>query len=722
MSGHVHAHVKPASSLVAAFTLAPSGLLQRTCACGGTHGVDGMCEECRGKRLTGVQTKLRVNEPGDRYEQEADRIADEVMRVPEPTVQREEVPEEDEEDETLQMKPLAKQITPLVQRETISEEEGEEEIALQRQALTDDEEPDEEEEEEVVQTKRAGSKVPTVTSSVEAAISECATGGGEPLDAATREFMEPRFGHDFAHVRVHTDARAAAAARTVSARAFTIGSDVVFGAGQYTLGKGEGQQLLAHELVHTIQQDCSERRGSATCSSPAVQRKDAHRDVEHANPPSRAPGDALGDSSPGDAAAEGVERPGSDESRGAEVVRCAPGVAFALRGFTARLAKAFPALDFGEMEPGQTENHGFNPWEFRARAVVQGIGDPDALEQWRIGFTQTVNPATVVMACARSGGIQENRIRRPLTDCAEGTAWYAGQQKVANSGRQGLRMSDTPRVSFLVEARGEQLRCLRSDFSATAFLIARKEQTGEICHLRWARWGYLGAGLTLDERAKPNVELGEPFFPQGSGKGSNAFVFDAGTCANDVRAVSAPGPCRCAAAKRPRGQNITTTREHPDSRTQLKEKIRAYREKATYIAGVRCMGGEIVPDLPEELAEAPCGIARCVEQHELSHGADITRLFRERLGRHPCRHEDETPVGDGFSGFAEDFVSYTGEHRAWRSFLLRSERAAYGTEVRCLRDARKRSTEPLCRRALAQEAAKSAFHRFLAAIGINPGI
>lgn len=76
---------------------------------------------------------------------------------------------------------------------------------------------------------------------------------GQPLDSATREFMEPRFGHDFSRVRVHTDAKAAESARVIGARAYTAGQDVVFGKGEYAAGKS----LLAHELTHVVQQ----RRG-----------------------------------------------------------------------------------------------------------------------------------------------------------------------------------------------------------------------------------------------------------------------------------------------------------------------------------------------------------------------------------------------------------------------------------------------------------------------------
>lgn len=77
---------------------------------------------------------------------------------------------------------------------------------------------------------------------------------GQPLDAKMRAFFEPRFGHDFSKVRVHTDAEAAEAARAVNALAYTVGNQIVFAAGRYAPGTVEGRKLLAHELTHTIQQ------------------------------------------------------------------------------------------------------------------------------------------------------------------------------------------------------------------------------------------------------------------------------------------------------------------------------------------------------------------------------------------------------------------------------------------------------------------------------------
>ncbi|HEX8674758.1 MAG TPA: DUF4157 domain-containing protein, partial [Longimicrobium sp.] len=79
-------------------------------------------------------------------------------------------------------------------------------------------------------------------------------GGGQPLDSGTRSFMEPRFGRDFGGVRLHTGPDAAASARGVNARAFTVGQDIYFGAGEYSPRSAPGRRLLAHELTHTVQQ------------------------------------------------------------------------------------------------------------------------------------------------------------------------------------------------------------------------------------------------------------------------------------------------------------------------------------------------------------------------------------------------------------------------------------------------------------------------------------
>jgi hypothetical protein len=88
------------------------------------------------------------------------------------------------------------------------------------------------------------------------------SGGGKPLDSDTRRFMEGRMGHDFGDVRIHTDPKASASAKSVSAQAYTVGSDVVFQSGRYQPGTPTGQRMLAHELTHVVQQKAGPVAGS----------------------------------------------------------------------------------------------------------------------------------------------------------------------------------------------------------------------------------------------------------------------------------------------------------------------------------------------------------------------------------------------------------------------------------------------------------------------------
>jgi hypothetical protein len=166
-----------------------------------------------------VQAKLTVNEPGDKYEQEADRVAEQVMHMPEPALQRQ-ADEEEEEEKVLQPKSL-------VQRR--------------------------------VAGGSGGSEAPPIVNEV--LRSPC-----QPLDPSTRQFMESRFGHDFGQVRVHTDAKAVESSRAVNARAFTVGRDLVFGSKQYAPHTATGQRLLAHELAHVVQQSGPRKMAKAESS------------------------------------------------------------------------------------------------------------------------------------------------------------------------------------------------------------------------------------------------------------------------------------------------------------------------------------------------------------------------------------------------------------------------------------------------------------------------
>ena len=183
-----------------------------------------------------VQAKLTVGSPNDKYEQEADRVAEQVMRMPAPS----------ETAGAVRSQP------PKIQRKC---------------AKCDDEQR--------LQMKETPSGTPEVTPAVASRI-QFLQGSGQPLSDSTRSFFEPRFGQDFSHVRVHNDAQTTEA---LNARAYTVSNNIVFGSGQYSPETSAGRQLLAHELAHTIQQ------GSST-QSTQVQRQvaapPAYRDCSEA--------------------------------------------------------------------------------------------------------------------------------------------------------------------------------------------------------------------------------------------------------------------------------------------------------------------------------------------------------------------------------------------------------------------------------------------------------
>src|SRR6185437_11221120 len=186
------------------------GVLQRQCACG-THTMGGEeCTECQKKQMNGrpLQAKLAISEPGDVHEQEADRVAGQVLQLSPMDLSR---------------RQHGNRTQPLVQRRASSGATG---VA----------------------------EAPPI-------VREVLTSPGQSLEPTTRTFFESRFGHDFSQVRVHTDAKAAESAQAVNALAYTVGRDVVFGAEQYTPMTPQGGRLLAHELTHVVQQGKSSHIG-----------------------------------------------------------------------------------------------------------------------------------------------------------------------------------------------------------------------------------------------------------------------------------------------------------------------------------------------------------------------------------------------------------------------------------------------------------------------------
>lgn len=196
-----------------------------------------------------IQMKMAVNKPGDKFEQEADLMANKVMRMPAPVSGK---------DEKLQRAPEEK-----LQKKEEDKIQKKEDDKLQKAPAN----------EEKLQRK-GGDSAPSVNSNVQTAIQN-KTGGGHPLSSDVRGYMEPRFNADFSNVRVHNDAESGNLSNQLSARAFTYQNHVFFSHDQYQPGTSEGKQLLAHELTHTIQQGHSVQRSpqvSTTTTPPPVQR------------------------------------------------------------------------------------------------------------------------------------------------------------------------------------------------------------------------------------------------------------------------------------------------------------------------------------------------------------------------------------------------------------------------------------------------------------------
>jgi hypothetical protein len=178
----------------------------------------------------GIQPKLMLGAQSDPYEQEADRVAASVMRMPEPgpeTVQR---------------------ACSECKREP---EQGGREPEIRRQEAT--------------------SSAPEIGPDTETEIHGM-RGSGQPLPPSVRRFMEPRFGEDFSGVRIHKGPEAVRTAQALNARAYTVGRDVMFGAGQYAPDTSDGRKLLAHELTHVAQQEATP--GPDQSSAQLVQRDD----------------------------------------------------------------------------------------------------------------------------------------------------------------------------------------------------------------------------------------------------------------------------------------------------------------------------------------------------------------------------------------------------------------------------------------------------------------
>jgi hypothetical protein len=231
-----------------------------------------------------IQTKLTVGQPNDKFEQEADSMADQVVqRLAEPALQKQPITQtaltpfiqskcaECEHEEQLQKKEEEKDqqgsSLDLIKKSAgggeptppPADNDDDKDVALQRKCT-------ECEEEEAVQKKgEAGTAAPELERELSAS-----KGSGESLPAGVRQPMENAMGANFSHVKVHTGSQAVQMSKQLHAQAFTNGSDIYFNSGKYNPGSKSGQHLLAHELTHTIQQGNTVRKSPV----PSIQKVD----------------------------------------------------------------------------------------------------------------------------------------------------------------------------------------------------------------------------------------------------------------------------------------------------------------------------------------------------------------------------------------------------------------------------------------------------------------
>jgi Domain of unknown function (DUF4157) len=222
-----------------------------------------------------IQAKLTVNAPGDKYEQEADRIAEMVTRTP--AVRRAASDEEEDEDEKPEV--MARPQPSPVAGGAFEADEG-----LEQQL-------------------------------------RAARGQGQSLPSALKEDLETKFGADFSGVRVHTGARAGALNRSIEAEAFTAGRDVFFRQGAYDPGCREGQKLIAHELSHVLQQQAA----GGGAAARIVQRMP--QDPDENEPPPQEEEKSEAEESESDQESESEEEEPEPEELEitSETIRTAPG-------------------------------------------------------------------------------------------------------------------------------------------------------------------------------------------------------------------------------------------------------------------------------------------------------------------------------------------------------------------------------------------------------------
>ncbi|HZY35747.1 MAG TPA: DUF4157 domain-containing protein [Mucilaginibacter sp.] len=193
------------------------------------------------------QPKLTVNQPNDIYEQEADYVADKVMRMT---------------DDSVNQNGFFKPATDSLQRKCQACEEEDKFVHRKEKNGND---------------AQSGNDLDSYIGSLNSS--------GQPLPDSSRKFFEPKFGRDFSNVRLHTDSVAAKSAQSINALAYTSGNNIVFNSGQFSPESDNGKKLLAHELTHVIQQGAGpgtavQRKPGDSCGKDFLYQFDAVANTE----------------------------------------------------------------------------------------------------------------------------------------------------------------------------------------------------------------------------------------------------------------------------------------------------------------------------------------------------------------------------------------------------------------------------------------------------------
>jgi hypothetical protein len=399
---------------------------------------------------------------------------------------------------------------------------------------------------------------------------------GQPLDSETRAFFEPRFGHDFGKVRVHSDARAGESARAVNALAYTVGQDIAFDNGQYAPETMEGRRLLAHELAHVVQQ-----RSTAAGTPDRILPSSDRSEEEACRAGDMLVRDAIETSGPG---AESSIIPFRPQQLPSEPTTCA--IQGANAGHLPKQVQAWvvqrqeASTDAGPAANGDGDGARvvlgslvspsidgpitFSPWSLHgapAIAVysplfrVYGSAVLDstkaANDQYELGFMQAVTASTLTAVYKDQSGTPSQTLQitegtLPVRDSLPGSRPWSKPGDVIsfNDKNYSTVTEDRPRNLLPWQTPDKKAALSYCDGldSYSTWLVLREKATGSLGFLNWVTWS-VDWGCSFDPARQTGTSMGKGGELVGSGDGEGAVTPLTGDpIANDVIVLNWGGP------------------------------------------------------------------------------------------------------------------------------------------------------------------------------------